>query len=245
MEATMKYSPTTQPQFIAEMCADLVDVLSDSVDSESLHALLSIFLEISGAQSGAAFTVDLTNEIDEGIALSQSSGTLTRSMYSTASYVAQRSLRTLQNEFSVTSSSSHVNYEYAFPLRVRGRAIGAVVLQMSDSHLLTEEIVSLLQSVTDLAASTIDHTHQVLQNRTLATQLQNALNSRIILEQAKGVLAERSKTDCISAFGELRQMARRAQLPIHQVASEIIANVGLEQPVHSSVHSDELSASVA
>lgn len=237
----MKYSPTTQPQIIAEMCADLVDVLSDSVDSESLHTLLSIFLEISGAHLGAAFTVDLTDEIDEGIALNNSSGVLMRSTYPTASYVAQRSLRTLQNEFSVTSNSSHINYEYAFPLRVRGRAIGAVVLQMSDSHLLTEEIIGLLQSVSDLAASTIDHTHQVLQNRTLATQLQNALNSRIILEQAKGVLAERSKTDCVSAFGELRQMARRAQLPIHQVASEIIANVGVQQQIHT----EALSASVA
>lgn len=237
----MKYSPTTQPQIIAEMCADLVDVLSDSVDSESLHTLLSIFLEISGAHSGAAFTVDLTDEIDEGIALNNSSGVLMRSNYPTASYVAQRSLRTLQNEFSVTSSSSRISYEYAFPLRVRGRAIGAVVLQMSDSHLLTEEIIGLLQSVSDLAASTIDHTHQVLQNRTLAAQLQNALNSRIILEQAKGVLAERSKTDCVSAFGELRQMARRAQLPIHQVASEIIANVGVQQQIRA----EALSASVA
>jgi AmiR/NasT family two-component response regulator len=75
----------------------------------------------------------------------------------------------------------------------------------------------------------------------LATQLQNALNSRIILEQAKGVLAERSKTDCVSAFGELRQMARRAQLPIHQVASEIIANVGVQQQIRA----EALSASVA
>lgn len=218
---------TTHPHNIAEVCADLVDVLTDSVDTESLHTLVSIFLEISGATMGSAFTVDGVNEIEDGVTLTRSPGNLIPSEYSNMSYVAQRSLHTLQTEFAVTSNASHIHYEYAFPLRVRGRSLGAVVLHNTHSHLLKEDVTALLQSLADIAASTIDHTHQVLQNRTLATQLQNALNSRIVLEQAKGVLAERSKTDCVSAFGELRQMARREQRPIHQVASDIIATIGV------------------
>lgn len=232
---------TTQPHSIAEVCADLVDVLTDSIDSESLHTLVSVFLEISGASCGSAFTVDALNELEYGITLNDSSGGYVRSDYSNASYVAQRSLHTLQTEFAVTSNSSQVQYEYSFPLRVRGRALGAVVLHIKHSHLLKEDMTALLQSIADIAASTIDHTHQVHQNRTLAAQLQNALNSRVVLEQAKGVLAERSKTDCISAFGELRQMARREQRPIHQVASDIIATLGTQ----SHEFSVGLGASVA
>lgn len=225
-EAPMKDLMTTHPQNIAEVCADLVDVLTDSVDAESLHTLVSIFLEISGLNTGSAFTVDGVNEVDDGVTLTRSQENLMRSEYSNMSYVAQRSLHTLQTEFSVTSNASNVHYEYAFPLRVRGRSLGAIILHSTHSHLLREDVIALLQSLADIAATTIDHTHQVLQNRILATQLQNALNSRIVLEQAKGVLAERSKTDCVSAFGELRQMARREQRPIHQVASDIIATIG-------------------
>ena len=234
----MNEPQTYSPHFVAEVCADLVDVLSDSVDDESLHTVVSIFLEVSGATSGAAFTVNGLNEVEEGISLTSVEGSINRSNYAATSYVAQRSLQTLQTEFSVTSNSSQMHYEYAFPLRVRGRALGAVIIQSTHSNLLREETISLLQNIADIAASTIDHTHQVLQNRTLATQLQNALNSRIILEQAKGVLAERSNTDCVTAFGELRQMARREQRPIHHVASDIVATVGTDNPhLASSLHS--------
>ena len=220
---------TTRPHIVAEICADLVDVLTDSIDEESLHTLVSIFLEVSGSRSGAAFTVDHSNEIDEGVALTVSGNSALRARYADLSYVAQRALHTLQAEFSVTSNSSRVHYEYAFPLRVRGRALGAVVLYSTHNHLLGDETISLLQGIADIAASTMDHTHQAQQNRTLATQLQAALNSRIVLEQAKGVLAERSKIDCIAAFGELRQMARREQRPIHQVAHDIVSTLGTPQ----------------
>lgn len=217
---------TTRPHIVAEICADLVDVLTDSVDEESLHTLVSIFLEISGTKSGSAFTVDMANQIDEGLTLINSNDAIAKYPYNEISYVAQRALHTLQAEFSVTSNSSRVQYEYAFPLRVRGRALGAVVVRSSHNHLLSDETISLLQGIADIAASTMDHTHQSRQHRILASQLQTALNSRIVLEQAKGVLAERSKTDCITAFGELRQIARREQRPIHQVAHEIVATLG-------------------
>ena len=226
MEAPMMTTTTTRPHIVAEVCADLVDVLTDSIDEESLHTLVSIFLELSGSSSGAAFLVDVANQVSDGVALTVSCDAVTRSQYCDIPYVAHRALQTLQVEFSVTGKSSRVQYEYAIPLRVRGRGLGAIVLHSSQNHLLSEETLSLLQAIADIASSTIDHTHQVQQTRTLATQLQSALNSRIVLEQAKGVLAERSQVDCVSAFGELRQKARREQRPIHHVAEEIVATLG-------------------
>jgi hypothetical protein len=56
-----------------------------------------------------------------------------------------------------------------------------------------------------------------------ARQLENALSSRILIEQAKGVLAERFGIDVDAAFRILRREARNAGRKIHEVAAEIIA----------------------
>jgi AmiR/NasT family two-component response regulator len=85
--------------------------------------------------------------------------------------------------------------------------------------------VASLQNIADIAATSIDQTRQLQQQRQLVHQLQNALNSRVVLEQAKGVIAERMKTDFPSAFAELRSLARNAQRPIHHVAEEIVSRV--------------------
>lgn len=64
-----------------------------------------------------------------------------------------------------------------------------------------------------------------MQYRTLAGQLQEALSSRVRIEQAKGMLAERWDTGADDAFAALRQYARRRRLPIDRVASAVIERV--------------------
>lgn len=55
----------------------------------------------------------------------------------------------------------------------------------------------------------------------LAEQLQFALNSRIVVEQAKGVVAERAGVDVTTAFALLRNAARAARRPISEVAGDV------------------------
>ncbi|MGA0117083.1 MAG: ANTAR domain-containing protein [Ilumatobacteraceae bacterium] len=62
-------------------------------------------------------------------------------------------------------------------------------------------------------------------SETLVTQLQTALDSRIIIEQAKGVLAATHNTDVTSAFTHLRATARREQRPVQSVAADIVSGV--------------------
>jgi AmiR/NasT family two-component response regulator len=62
------------------------------------------------------------------------------------------------------------------------------------------------------------HHHQVL-----TEQLQSALNSRVIVEQAKGLVAERLQVDMDTAFAALRGHARGNNLKLSSVAREVIA----------------------
>jgi hypothetical protein len=205
-----------------EMCADIVDVLSDAINEDALHTLVSVFLDISGLPAGAAMTTNTAWAIEHSIHLGSSGQAHHIFPADTLPPIVFRAMQTLQPEFAVTSGNSGLRYDYAFPLRVRGEALGAVSLQGTHSHLLDEQAISTLQCIADIAATAIVQTQQILQHRNLVNQLQNALTSRVVLEQAKGVLAERMKIDFSTAFAELRSIARSSQRPIHDVAEEIV-----------------------
>lgn len=73
------------------------------------------------------------------------------------------------------------------------------------------------------AGRLIDQSNRSNQSRQLASQLQGALDSRVIIEQAKGILAERHGQDMPSAFQRLRQLSRESNKPIAEVAKNIVA----------------------
>jgi hypothetical protein len=210
-------------QTLAEMFADMADIFCDSVDDDGLTMLLTYCLETSGLPSGFVGLVNQTHSLDTIIGCTgriapqdfESPNTLTRS------------LRTLQSEFGVLKTAHGSQYEYAFPLRIRGTSLGVIVLNGDDEHALDEQGISIIQSIADIAATTIDQTHKIHQAQTLVTQLQTALDSRIIIEQAKGVLAATNNTDIASAFTQLRATARREQRPVRSVAADIVSGVQL------------------
>ncbi|WP_307840927.1 ANTAR domain-containing protein [Streptomyces sp. GESEQ-4] len=88
-----------------------------------------------------------------------------------------------------------------------------------------EAALALAQALADAAAVGLQNHRAYAQYRTLAGQLQEALSSRVRIEQAKGMLAERWGTGADEAFVALRQYARRRRLPIDRVASAVIERV--------------------
>jgi AmiR/NasT family two-component response regulator len=73
-------------------------------------------------------------------------------------------------------------------------------------------------------SATADHQGEVEQLRELVVQLQIALDSRVVIEQAKGILAERFSLRTDQAFELLRRAARSNRLAIHTLAAEVVAN---------------------
>ena len=73
-----------------------------------------------------------------------------------------------------------------------------------------------------------DASAEVLELRDTVRQLQRALDSRVVIEQAKGVLAERSGVTLDTAFELLRRLARNQRRKLHEVCAEMVASVRTE-----------------
>jgi transcriptional regulator with GAF, ATPase, and Fis domain len=110
---------------------------------------------------------------------------------------------------------------HALPLRLRATTIGALNLFCAGSGPLTDEDVRTGQALADVATIGILAQRSLYQSELLSAQLQNALTSRITIEQAKGVLAERHKITVDEAFTLLRGHARSANRHLSDLAREV------------------------
>lgn len=112
---------------------------------------------------------------------------------------------------------------YAFPLRLRGATIGALNLFRAQPGAVDEDEVRAAQAFADMATIGILQHRAVQHARDLAGQLQTALNSRVVIEQAKGIIAERLGCDVDEAFQTLRQFSRNNNFQLRSAAAEVVA----------------------
>jgi len=111
---------------------------------------------------------------------------------------------------------------HALPMRLRDSTIGAMNLFGAVSGTLDAEAVAVGQAVADVATIGILHERALRRQEEIAGQLQFALNSRILIEQAKGVLAERLGITVDIAFAALRDYARAGNHKLRDIASAVI-----------------------
>jgi transcriptional regulator with GAF, ATPase, and Fis domain len=111
---------------------------------------------------------------------------------------------------------------HALPLRLRSDVIGAMNIFSPELRELSPEDVNLTQALADAATIGILQERAVKHGADLAGQLQGALNSRIVIEQAKGIVAERRQLDMDQAFALLRSHARSHRIQLSDVAHAII-----------------------
>jgi transcriptional regulator with GAF, ATPase, and Fis domain len=111
---------------------------------------------------------------------------------------------------------------HALPLRLRQQILGALNLFGDKPGALSEPVARLGQALADMATITILHERALRESEHVAAQLQTALVSRIVIEQAKGVLAERGDLTMDDAFQVLRKHARDHNLRLHDVALGIV-----------------------
>lgn len=111
---------------------------------------------------------------------------------------------------------------HALPMRLRGSVIGALNLFHIEPGEMRQADVDAAQALADVATITILQHRAALEAQALNEQLNYALNSRIVIEQAKGMVAEAAGLDMEQSFSQLRAHARNHNLRLADVARGVI-----------------------
>ncbi len=130
-----------------------------------------------------------------------------------------------------SAAAAEVGYQsvHAIPLRLRDSVIGAMNLFSVATAPLTDDDLAVGQALADIATIGLLQERAVRQSGLIAEQLQTALNSRIAIEQAKGVLLAVAGVDVEEAFRLLRAYSRSHNQPIKVVARRVIdRELGIE-----------------
>jgi transcriptional regulator with GAF, ATPase, and Fis domain len=124
--------------------------------------------------------------------------------------------------FAAAASDAGFTAVQALPMRLREQVIGALNLFRAAPGCFDPAAVRIGQALADVATISLLHERSMRRSDTLNEQLQTALNSRVIIEQAKGKLAERLGTDMNQAFSLLRDFARARNLRLSDLARDFV-----------------------
>jgi GAF domain-containing protein len=221
---------------LARAFVRLADTLASDFDVvDFLHGLAEDSVEMLRAETAGVMLADARG----GLRLIASSDERTRLLelfelqgaqgpcldaYSTGRAVQASAAdsRTRWPVFAPQASGAGFQAMCAVPLRVRTDVIGALNVFRGSDEPFTGTEMELAQAMAKMAAIGLIQERAARERNLLASQLQAALNSRVIIEQAKGMLAEHLTMTVDEAFTPLRSYARYHNRKLSEVASDVV-----------------------
>jgi len=206
---------------------DVVDLLQTLVDSCA---------ELLGAQDAAILLADGTGALDLMASTSESAGFVEvmrhaaeagpgMESFSTGTRVSLPDLRNSPEAwrgFRDSASRRGVQAAEAIPLRLRERTIGSLTLLRSTPGTPAPEDVTAARALADVATIGILQERALRESDRLAAQLQTALDSRVVIEQAKGVVSFTAGVSIDDAFSLIRSHARQERMRLGETAARIV-----------------------
>jgi transcriptional regulator with GAF, ATPase, and Fis domain len=120
--------------------------------------------------------------------------------------------------------AAELRYEsmHAIPLRLRKETIGSLNLFRESTGGFSDDDRVAARALADVATIGILHERSLRESDIARTQLQHALDSRVVIEQAKGVIAHTENVDMDTAFRLIRARARNRSMRLSEVARQIV-----------------------
>lgn len=145
--------------------------------------------------------------------------------YRTSTQVLEGDLNDARDKwplFAVRATDAGYRSVYAFPLRLRNEVVGALNLFGSEVGMVAPADIQIVQALADVATIGLLQERTIRRGEVLTEQLQGALNSRVVIEQAKGAVAQHKGITVDEAFDLLRAHARRNSLRLGDVALAVL-----------------------
>jgi transcriptional regulator with GAF, ATPase, and Fis domain len=125
-------------------------------------------------------------------------------------------------EFARNAIESGFSAFSAVPMRLRTDVVGALNMFSTDAGALGDDDIKVVQAMADIATIGILQERSIRDAHAFSTQLEVALESRVVIEQAKGIVAERSHISVDDAFERIRGFARAHNRLLSETARQII-----------------------
>ncbi len=125
-------------------------------------------------------------------------------------------------EFAPRAAEGGVRSVHAMPMRLRDKVIGTLNIYVAEPMPLQGDDIKVVQALADIATIAILQERAIADADALNEQLQEALNSRIVIEQAKGMISRSRAIGVEGAFEVLRSHARSRSMRVADVAHAVV-----------------------
>jgi GAF domain-containing protein len=221
---------------LADVFVEMADTLVDEFDVlEFLHLLTERCVQVLGVSAAGLLLTDGQDKLQVVAASSERTRLLELfqlqsdegpcvECFRTGQPVSVPDLSGAGRWPSFTTAAALVGFGavYALPMRLRSQVIGALNLFGANSGVVDAGRLRIGQALADVATIGLLQHRAIHRREVLTEQLQTALNSRVLIEQAKGVLAERLHVDVADAFTLLRQAARSHNRSLSALARSVV-----------------------
>jgi GAF domain-containing protein len=227
----------TREELLAEMFVDLADTLVDDFDViELLTKLTERCVAVLGASAVGVLLGDQHGTLQLIAASSEQAQLLELfqiqnhegpclDCYLSGQPVVHPDLATVNPwpRFGPVALEASLPSVHAFPMRLRDRVVGTLNLFMAEPRPLSGADIAVAQALAHAATIAILQDQAARDAHTTVGQFQHALNSRVAIEQAKGVLSERAGITMDEAFSRLRSHARHQRVKLSWLAIALVA----------------------
>jgi len=217
---------------IAETFVEFADTLVDDFDVISfLDRVCTRCVELFSVDASGLLLRDQRGELRVLAASSEESRLVELFQIQSAEGPCLDSIKAGQQVYAVTEAEIRQRWPkfgervqgqyasvYALPMRLRTEVIGGLNLFAREPAALQPADVRIAQALADTATIGLIQQRAQREAKVLGQQLQTALDSRVIIEQAKGIYAERNHCDMGEAWNALRNHSRRHNIALHDLA---------------------------
>ena len=222
---------------LADVFVDVADTLVTDFDLiDFLHTVAAHAAEVTGTAAVGLMLSDNQGQLHYMAASSESAKLLELlqlqnsegpclECFQSGEPIAQADLREAYDRWPVFARravDSGVLAVHAFPMRLRDKVIGAMNVFRAESMALPSEDQRVLRALADVATIAIMQERAMARAELLNEQLQVALTSRIVIEQAKGAVAQTFGVTVEQAFEMLRRHARSRHLRLTDLAHTVV-----------------------
>ena len=224
-------------ELLADTFVDLADTMVADFDViDFLHLLSDRAVQLLGASAAGVMLADPRGQLRLVAASSEAVRLLEISQLEgeegpcletirTGQPITEPDLRQAQHRwprFSPAALQAGFASVHALPMRLRDQILGGLNLFRAQPGRFDPADMRIGQALADTATIGLLHERNLRRAEVVGEQLQAALNSRIVIEQAKGKLAERLGLDMDTAFATLRQYARDHNLRLSDLSQSFI-----------------------